>query len=347
MNNDEDFGLVISSKTGRKLEEIAVGIASGEVAPVEDQSTYHVVLSPGSIRLKRKSQVEFQKSPNYVSRNAITGWSRKSRANMVARFASLDYSPMLVDPNRLAVMITLTYPGDWLAVAPTAKHSKKHLQAFRKQFERKYESAFNGLWKAEFQRRGAVHFHIFCVAPIEIQNFRKWVAVTWASIVNHPNKAERAKHLAAGTAVDIAPGGFIGDTRLIAMYFSKHSSPSFGIKNYQNSPPIEWVEKGSVGRFWGYWNLKPLEVDAQITEQELVLIARLLRKWFRSKRFIRKVRVMRANSKGVVRYRNVKRRSSRLGGSYGFIVLEDTERMAGYISRYLELNRGSRSRETL
>jgi hypothetical protein len=48
----------------------------------------------------------------------ILGWSRKSRANMVRALCELDYRPMLADPGRVPAMVTLTYPGDWLTVAP-------------------------------------------------------------------------------------------------------------------------------------------------------------------------------------------------------------------------------------
>lgn len=262
---DKEPGLVISSKSGRTLANIAAAVSLSKEEKTGEQVSHHIVFTPGSIRLKRSLPKTGQKSVNYVSRKAITGWSKKSRSNMVARFASLDYSPMLADPEKLAVMITLTYPGDWLTVAPTPKHAKSHLQAFRKQFERRFKQPLYGLWKAEFQRRGAVHFHIFCVAPEPLQDFREWVASSWSSIVNHPDEHQRANHKKAGTAVDVAPAAFIGDVRLIAVYFSKHSSPGMVIKNYQNQAPDEWIQSGSVGRFWGYWKLKPDESAARLS----------------------------------------------------------------------------------
>lgn len=248
---------------------------------------------------------------------------------------------MLSDPNRLAAMITLTYPSDWLSVAPTSRHAKNHLQAFRKKFERHYLQPLYGLWKAEFQRRGAVHFHIFCAVPTNIQEFREWVAMAWSQIVNHPDSEQREKHRQAGTAVDVAPEVFIGDVRMIASYFSKHSSPGFGVKNYQNEAPLEWVESGSVGRFWGYWHLRPAEIEARLTEEEVVQIARLLRRWFRSKRFVRHVRVMRIDKAGVVRFRSVRRRSTRLKHTYGFIVAPDPTAIARDIERFLSISRQS------
>lgn len=338
---DKNPGLVISSKTGRTLADIALAVSLSEEEKEDAQPSHHIVFTPGSIRLKRSFPKTGHKSTNYVSRKAITEWSKKSRSNMVARFASLDYSPMLADPGKLAVMITLTYPGDWLTVAPTSKHAKNHLRAFGKRFERAFKQPLYGLWKAEFQRRGAVHFHIFCVAPVPLQEFREWVANTWCSIVNHPHEEQRASHKKAGTAVDVAPAAFIGDVRLIAVYFSKHSSPGLAFKNYQNKAPDEWIRSGSVGRFWGYWKLKPEESEAQLSEEEAIQIARLLRRWFRSKRFVRKVRVIRSNQNGVVRFRTVRRRNARFTHSFGFIVVSEPLVLARQIERFLRIYRSA------
>lgn len=253
---------------------------------------------------------------------------------------------MIENKNALAVMITLTYPGDWLAVAPTASHAKRHLQQFRKRYERRFGRSFYAMWKSEFQRRGAVHFHIFSASPIPIVKFRKWVATTWSEIVSPATEEERLKHLSAGTAVDLAKGATIETARLVAVYFSKHSSANFGDKEYQNMPPKEWVESGSVGRFWGYWNLKPVEMEARISERETIAIARVLRRWFRSKGFTRIERVAKVDSQGTITYHNVKKRSMRMSHTYGFVTLEDSIKIAGDLRRYLHLLRDRQGETT-
>jgi len=99
------------------------------------------------------------------TRGRIVAWSRRSRANLVARLSDLDYtrlygryltcsdcgtdypeqldrSParrsrraMLVDRSgRLPAMLTLTYPGDWLTVAPDAETVKRHFWALCKRY---------------------------------------------------------------------------------------------------------------------------------------------------------------------------------------------------------------------
>lgn len=101
------------------------------------------------------------------TRGTIVAWSPKSRARLVARLSDLDYtrlygryrtcadcgtdydaqlkhcpecrshhSVMIDRSYRLPAMITLTYPGDWVTVAPTAETVKRHLWALCKRYAR-------------------------------------------------------------------------------------------------------------------------------------------------------------------------------------------------------------------
>src|SRR5262249_47414679 len=58
----------------------------------------------------------------------ITSWSAKSRGRMTRRLAELDWTP-LTSSGRLPAMVTLTYPGDWLPVAPDAAAMMAHIKA--------------------------------------------------------------------------------------------------------------------------------------------------------------------------------------------------------------------------
>jgi hypothetical protein len=96
----------------------------------------------------------------------ITEWSRKSRSSMCRAFAELDYSP-LVESGRVAAMVTLTYPGDWEAVAPDGASVKRHMVLWRKRFHCEYGEPARYIRKLEFQRRGAPHIHLWmCGAHI-------------------------------------------------------------------------------------------------------------------------------------------------------------------------------------
>lgn len=245
-------------------------------------------------------------------RDKITGWSRKSRARMVATMAELDLAPLLLQDGQPA-MVTLTYPGDWETVAPDGPVVKAHLVQFFKRFERAWGTAWSGIWKLEFQRRGAPHFHLLMVPPSGVargseyaahqlklveweaggragrrpywrsqvgdgMGFKQWLSAVWADVVGHPDPEERARHESAGTAVDYDEGSRARDPKRAAVYFGKHGS--FAAKDYQHDVPELWRDSGkSVGRFWGYRGLRKAHGAAMVTGDEKLLLARTLRKY--------------------------------------------------------------------
>lgn len=281
-----------------------------------------------------------------ASRGSITGWSAKSRARMVRTLAELDYQPMLVDG--VPAMTTLTLPGDWVTVAPDARTFKALVARFRKRYARAWGGPLNGVWKLEFQRRGAPHLHIFHVPPTgsaaafrdgpELR-YKAWLSQTWADVVAHPDPTERANHLRAGTGVDYREGIRASDPRRLAIYFSKHGQ--FAAKEYQNEGPAEWAE-GGIGRVWGYWGLEKAREIVEVSPDDALAAVRLLRRWNAAQRPITSMEVWRARvdrRTGEVRYRRrkVRRRIKRLRGSAGFLTVNDGANMAAYVGRYLSL----------
>ncbi|WP_300008181.1 hypothetical protein [Pseudonocardia sp.] len=216
------------------------------------------------------------------TRGTICAWSAKSRARLIARLSDLDYTRLygryrtctdcgtehsdqldhcpacrspraaIVDrTGRLPAMLTLTYPGDWLTVAPDAETVKRHFWALCKRYERTWGEPLIGPWKLEFQRRGAPHFHISTTPPmgftsvydpdagrIRSVDFRTWLSLTWAEIVAHPDAEQRRRHRLAGTGVDYAEGIKLTDPRRMAVYFAKYGTS--GGKEYQHRVPAEW-----------------------------------------------------------------------------------------------------------
>jgi len=215
-------------------------------------------------------------------RSVVRSWSRKSRTRMVRRLASLDWTPMRAQ-GRLA-MVTLTYPGDWLRYAPDAATVKRHLKSWRSALERQYGQRC-AVWKLEFQARGAPHFHVLLAVPngVPLRDFREWVGRTWSRSVGAP----------ARVGVDVSFGARATDPQRVATYFAKHAAPAAGSKEYQHQPPAQWVdadEECSVGRFWGYWRLVAVEVEAEVPREAAVEAARVLRGWVRAQGRTRKVK---------------------------------------------------------
>lgn len=283
----------------------------------------------------RKNPLE-ETTDDTSTRGDITEWSAKSRSRMVGTIASLDMREFTISDAGIPAMVTLTLPGQWQIVAPTASHYKRFMFALRKRFLRAWGRPMRGLWKLEFQRRGAPHTHIFMVIPYgehNGQSFQQWLSTNWADIVAHPDPIEREKHMHAGTGIDINEGLRSTDPRRIAVYFTKHSSANFGDKEYQHIVPEEW--RASAGRFWGYWGLEKATATVELPMDDSIALARILRRHARAQGTTRSVKVWRNG-----RYRTVRRPVSRMATSQGFLCVNDGPSMAWQLARFLDLRGG-------
>lgn len=244
----------------------------------------------------------------------VRTWSARSRNAMRYRLATLDYSGLFVDAagnDTAPAMVTLTYPGDWQAVAPSNAAVQRHLRALRLRWNRAWgcwldgdgkvrENLFFGVWKREFQRRGAPHYHLLIVPP-DSPHFRSWLSQTWAEIVGAEwcgsecwtgaACCERGRHVQAGTGVDFREGARATDPRRLAVYFAKHGA--YGAKEYQNEGPQEWLENGGLGRFWGVWGVPPVVSAVEVDPAVAQAVARTLRRLMRSQRYAMSLRLLR------------------------------------------------------
>jgi hypothetical protein len=334
----------------------------------------------------------------FPTRGTITAWTRRSRARLVERLSDLDYTKLygrfrICDScreeyadhldrcpacrsalhtvedrtGRLPAMLTLTYPGDWLTVAPTSEAAVGHFQALCKRYARTWGEPLRGPWKKEFQGRGDVHFHISTTPPMGSTtvadpatgqpigvDFTRWLSITWADIVGHPDPEQRRRHLLAGTGVDYAEGLKLTDPRRMAIYFAKYGAAATG-KEYQHRVPKEWlacelvcaecgagyeqdrdecpgcgcpdadlVETGSAGRFWGYRGLHRVLAIRQVTPDVGIAAGRIARRWYRAKGLTKTVSVQRVEqATGRVNYRRSSIRKRLFKNTHGFICVND------------------------
>jgi hypothetical protein len=309
---------------------------------------------------------EFRPTPE--PRQSITSWSRKSRANMWECFHQLDYHPFFVR-GMVPAMITLTYPGDWLTVAPDGRTSKRHLFSLRRRFYRAWGVPLRALWKMEFHRRGAPHYHLMMIPPhgrarrgrYAGMTFKAWLSHTWADIVAAPDPKERAKHIRAGTGIDYKEGLKASTPGQVASYFSKHGS--FRAKEYQNIVPEAWRAPGrGPGRFWGYWHLRRVVHGIELAFADATLLARTLRRLARARGITYAVEVPRyaggrldpvqhevsglagaqeIGAQSRVRMRSARRRVRRMRGKYGagWVSTHDGAALISELARYLALVR--------
>jgi len=210
--------------------------------------------------------------PSLSKRGKIMGWSRKSRNRMQLRLGSLDWTPLFEDGLEPA-MVTLTMPGNWEELAPTPAEFRRMVGRFRSAYADAWGSPSTGVWKLEFQRRGAPHVHILMTPPAGVAQgmypfeFRHWLSMAWARAVGAKGE-DRLKHEKAGTGVDYV-GEAYRNPRLIAKYFGKHGT--FNAKEYQNQMPMLWldaIDRGESGiQFWGVWGLKKAVGVLQLSDE--------------------------------------------------------------------------------
>lgn len=272
-----------------------------------------------------KSEVGCEVTP-LAPRSIISEWSAASRARMVERLSTLDYQSVWGE--RPPAMVTLTLPAEWWAYAPSGPEWKRLLRRFYERYTRAWGGRPVGLWKQEFQRRGAPHLHMLITLPLGKDRvaglpWAEWLPQAWADSIGVAG-LEREKVVAVHSHRlaygDYAEGVRASDPRRVAIYFLKHGS--FSAKEYQNQAPDLWAGT-SVGRFWGYWGLRVVSVVARLTGAEARVILRTLRRWNRANNGRTVFRRRRPGSRRWVTYRK-----DRLTGRAGFLVLNDAASMA-------------------
>jgi hypothetical protein len=184
--------------------------------------------------------------PREVSsrRGCVVQFSRKSRRRLLVVVNSIDREQV---PPEAVWFVTLTLPGEF---NPDPEVHTRWLTTFRKRFERKF-GKWGMVWKREYQKRGAPHWHFLALVPEEyrdqLRQVREWVAVAWYQIVASGD----VRHLRAGTAVE-AVRSWRGVVSYAAKYLGKETAlpvdPDTG----------EFVP---AGKFWGIWNRSLLPIE--------------------------------------------------------------------------------------
>lgn len=255
-------------------------------------------IAPGMVKLSRFDPARRERAlanqatgEVYATRGVVCDWSKKSQARMMIAIRQLDLNGYIV--GRVPVMVTLTLPGDWLAVAPDAATASAAFRRFKEAYRYRWGKV-SWLWKREFQRRGAPHWHLWLVPPTEdLAPFREWLSLAWTSAIRPARcvvgpcaefcvSSEWCRSLSAGTGVDRAAALAARDPQRLAVYFLKESGGG-DAKAYQNSVPWEWcvgglaagehgpfpqkkVPRASVGRFWGATGLEKVVSSVELDE---------------------------------------------------------------------------------
>lgn len=188
-------------------------------------------------------------------RAPITTFSRKSRGKLLLRMAQLH------DCDR-GHFITLTYPGQY---PDDPLIFKRDLAVWVKRLRRKYPTA-RGIWRLEFQRRGAPHYHLLVFGIDEtVGNLREWCALTWYQVVGSGD----TRHLRAGIRVDKI------ENRAHAMRYAAKYCAKDGGQDL----------KGDYGRRWGHFgacDFSPIS-QTSLTWGQYAGIQRSILSWLNSR----------------------------------------------------------------
>jgi hypothetical protein len=287
-----------------------------------------------------------------ATRGDIRSWSPRSRNRLRAKISRLDLAPIVGGES---LPVTLTLPGDWLAVTPTAVHASKIWNRFAAAYRKRWGS-LRCLWKREFQRRGAPHWHLWLVPPVapsDLSTYRAWLSKAWTRALQIECSAlidcgclsatakaraacrcdcDRDKSLKAGTGVDQAEGVRARDPRRLADYFLKESLGGEE-KAYQNDAPREW-DGQSIGRFWGVCGLDEAVSSVDLDPRDYAKLWRAARRVRECHSGPRVVAVDRVDSRtGAVRTRRVRRRWKVKAGA-GFVIVNDGPAFATQLAKY-------------
>jgi hypothetical protein len=145
-------------------------------------------------------------------------FSKASRRRLMRLLATLPR-------DMVPVFVTLTYPGEY---TQDSHQWKRDLDRFAKRFVRAFPGAFF-VWRLEFQRRGAPHYHLM-VYGADYTQLLQWVGSNWYEVVRSGDE----RHLRAGTRVEKLRN-IGGAYRYAAKYLGK----------------VDQVAYEGVGRWWG------------------------------------------------------------------------------------------------
>lgn len=210
------------------------------------------------------------------------GWPWRSRRNLVRAVATLDLSPLLAAPSGWPTLVTLTYPAEWERWAPNAWTVKRHLERFRGRLARALGGRVPGLWKLEFQSRGAPHLHLLAPLPATVRGepVTTWVSRAWSEVVGTWDVD--ADHMAAGTGLDWSKTGTMADPARLGSYFVRHSTAGEA-KAYQHVVPELWRRSGGPGRWWGIWGMRPATTEVALSPDDADVVWRELAARYRAR----------------------------------------------------------------
>lgn len=187
-------------------------------------------------------------------RGVVRGFSTDSRRRLRLAVMAVDWDCLE------SYWVTLTYHRAW---SEDWQGWKGDCRRFRQRLARRWGPA-GGVWRLEFQRRGAPHFHLVCSWSAgcrpDGEAFAAWVARNWSDVIGESSRAHR-RH---GTRVDeIYNTSGSGLGKLLG-YLVKELGK------------VRQSEDVPAGRIWGRFGDLPTRVleDLELTDEGYCELAR-------------------------------------------------------------------------
>ena len=171
-------------------------------------------------------------------RGEVNTFTRPSRNRLIREISS--YGKLC------PIFITLTYGSEY----PDAKGSKKHLDRWWKRVAREFPDYW-AVWKLEFQKRGAPHYHLLVYSKEEKPRIPKeWISDSWSEVVGDESIRK------TGTRVE-SLRSHRGGIWYATKYLAKVENPSNGKDSERpESGKQDGTQSPSAGRFWGVLSRK-------------------------------------------------------------------------------------------
>lgn len=214
-----------------------------------------------SVELKAPQPGGAGGAPPRRQKGDITTFSRSARRNLIRKMMRVERHEISVP-----IFVTLTYHERYPSQnAPLKKELGRFLQAIRR-----LPATFHYLWRIEWQKRGAPHFHLLLwhddpEYEWDVQAFKGWSLRTWHRVCS----SRSAAHARKGAHVELC-NTWSKAMSYVCKYLGKSDVPD----------DIEFR-----GRHWGASNSLPLDaqLEVEISLEEFYVLRRLIRKWLAKK----------------------------------------------------------------
>lgn len=175
----------------------------------------------------------------------IREFSTKSKKMMEMQLNLVNRKKLVHKP----IAFTLTFAG----YEKEPNSIKIALQKFKKVLKEEFPEA-SGVWKVEFTREQAPHFHVLIFGVKFVPH--EWLAQAWHECLyaSAKKREENAAHLDSGTKVQ-GINGVDGIFKYISKYLNKS----------ETDVPTWW----NRSRFWGYVNMRAFKALQEVDRYEL------------------------------------------------------------------------------